>query len=268
MNRRRLISRVGTRRMGGAQARHLAELSRQVVEALVELGKFWVNGRLFAARGWRSLLQFVRTIGGARCCCLRWGKLAAERGTIPLQGIIGGILARIRPKRNRAVPVPVVIANRLAAVFTCPRIIAVIVRAAIMLAAIILPVIVLAVTAIAASPRTVGIVAAREVLVVPSVAALGGPCAFDLVGLRRIQDDAVEPFADGHAGTACSFTRGFTRLGPHPAHLPRQTRFHARIRQVEGEAGAGWPWRNQSALTSGGKRCRPCTLGGQFFRSR
>jgi hypothetical protein len=126
------------------------------------------------------------------------------------------------------------IANRLAAVFTCPRVIAVIVWAAIILAAIILPVIILAVTTIAAAPRAVGILAARETVVVPSVIALGGPSAVDLIGLRRIQDDAVEPFADRHAGTACSFTRGFTRLRPHPVHLPRQTSFHAHIRPIEG----------------------------------
>jgi hypothetical protein len=135
---------------------------------------------------------------------------------------------------------PVVLANRLAAVFTCPRIIAVIAWAVIKLM-----VIVLAVTSIAAVPRAVSILAVREIHVVPSVIALGGPSAFDLVGLRRIQDNAVEPFADRHAGAACSFTRCFTRLRPHPVHLPRQTRFHARIRHVKGEAGAGRPWCKQ-----------------------
>jgi hypothetical protein len=51
----------------------------------------------------------------------------------------------------------------------------------------------------------------------------------ELVCLRRLRDDAVEPFTDGHTGAPCSLTRGLARLPRHAAQLPRRTRFHARI---------------------------------------
>jgi hypothetical protein len=51
-----------------------------------------------------------------------------------------------------------------------------------------------------------------------------------LLLLRGAGNDGVQPLADRHPGTARGLLRGFPRLLPHAFHVPRNARFHARIR--------------------------------------
>ena len=48
------------------------------------------------------------------------------------------------------------------------------------------------------------------------VRAHGGATRISIIGLPESRIYAIEPFADGHAGAARSFTRGFARLGLTP----------------------------------------------------
>jgi hypothetical protein len=81
------------------------------------------------------------------------------------------------------------------------------------------------------------------------VVIFGRPLVLELVCLRRLRDDAVEPFTDGHTGAPCSLTRGLARLPRHAAQLPRRTRFHARILNRPREKQEPWPWRNRGGYT-------------------
>jgi hypothetical protein len=49
----------------------------------------------------------------------------------------------------------------------------------------------------------------------------------------RISDDGIEPLAHRDAGTACSLARALARLRSDPLHVPRNTKFHARIRMFD-----------------------------------
>ena len=80
----------------------------------------------------------------------------------------------------------------------------------------------------------------RRALVVVRVRA---PNGLDALVHRGIKDDGIEPLPDRFAGAAGSLARGFARLRSHSLHLPRNTRFHARIhlfdRQELGPDGPG-----------------------------
>src|ERR1700724_3114436 len=92
------------------------------------------------------------------------------------------------------------------------------------------------------------------------------PGGVPLPSRRGFKDPAVEPFADGHAGTVCCFARRITRLRPNPAHLPRQTSFHARIRRTRGGR-SRMALANQGSLTGNGTRCGPVSSDVSFYRS-
>jgi len=51
----------------------------------------------------------------------------------------------------------------------------------------------------------------------------------------RIEDDGIEPLPDRHAGAARGFLRGVARLPPDSIYVPRNARFHARIRMLDRE---------------------------------
>ena len=99
-----------------------------------------------------------------------------------------------------------------------------------------------------------------------AVFRLSAPSRVNPVVQCRIKDGVIEPFADRHAGPARGLARGFLRLPPDSFDLPRNARFHARIRTLgQGSAGAGRFLWNRRSLTDGGQPHGPMPPGSQFF---
>ena len=81
-----------------------------------------------------------------------------------------------------------------------------------------------------------------------------------------IEDDAIQPLADRHAGTTCGLARGLARLPPNPFDLPWNARFHARIRMVgTGKSGSRVALLEPALVNRWRIAARRCALGSQFF---
>jgi hypothetical protein len=64
---------------------------------------------------------------------------------------------------------------------------------------------------------------------------IGGPYRLAVFIIVRL-DDAVEPFADGHAGSSRGFARSLARLPAEASQIPRTARFHSRAQTTSGGA--------------------------------
>jgi len=64
---------------------------------------------------------------------------------------------------------------------------------------------------------------------------IGGPCRLAVLIVVWL-DDAVEPFADRHAGSSRRFARSLTCLPTEASQIPRTARFHSRAQTTSGGA--------------------------------
>ena len=87
----------------------------------------------------------------------------------------------------------------------------------------------------------------------------------DAVVQRRIEDGVVEPLADRQAGSTGSFARGIARLPSDPCYLPRNARFHARIRMLDRRGGNGTVLVGPAPVNRRWTATHSCAFGSQFL---
>ena len=96
-------------------------------------------------------------------------------------------------------------------------------------------VLVLLTSAMAAYPLARMRFPGRDLVFVVLVVGSSVPARLDAFVQGGIEDNAIEPLAHRHAGAARGLARGVARLPPDPFYLPRNARFHTRIRVLDRE---------------------------------